>query len=331
MTITDIHTHYVPNAYLEWMRRSGEAHGRRLIKRDNGQLAILADAREIPLPALFYDVQARLDDMSKRRVDRHVVAPPPFLLHYDLPAEIGEELCRLLNDEALALSQQHAGKFVPMGVLPLQDIPRAIDELERITRLGFRSVEIGASVNDRELDDPALEPFWDAAERHDMLVFIHPVRPPGRDRMNDYHLFNLIGFLAETTLACGRLIFSGTLDRHPGVKVCLSHAGGMLPWVIGRFDHGFDSIDACSRNIGRPPSSYLPRFYYDTITHGAGQLKFLIEMVGAEQILMGSDFPFRIGDEDPVRHLEAAGLRARDLDLILRENAGRLLFPSQRS
>jgi aminocarboxymuconate-semialdehyde decarboxylase len=325
MTTIDIHTHYVPPAYLDWMRREGEPHRRQLLTRPDGRLTILADNREIPLPDLFYDVQPRLAAMAAARVACHVVSPPPFLFHYDLPAAVGDELCQLLNDEALALARRHPGKFVPMGALPLQDVDLSMRELARIAALGFRSLEIGASVNERELDDPALEPFWSEAERLGMLLFIHPVRPPGRARMNDYHLFNLIGFLAETTLACARLIFSGAMDRHPQLKICLAHAGGMLPWISGRFDHGFETIAACRKNIDRPPSAYLSRFYYDSISHGAEQLRFLASAVGAERMLLGSDFPFRIGDPDPVAHLEAAQLGSRQSALILGGNAAELL------
>ncbi|HSM41395.1 MAG TPA: amidohydrolase family protein [Afifellaceae bacterium] len=323
----DIHSHYIPPAYLDWTRGEGARHGRKLVEEADGQLTLLADARSIPVPAGFFDVETRLADMDGQGVDCQVVSPPPFLLHYDLAPDLAAELATLLNDEIAALVAQPGGRFLPMGTLPMQDTDRALSELERITGVhGMRSIEIGASVNGLELDDPGFAEFWSAMETSKLLVFIHPVAPPGRERMNDYHLFNLIGFLAETTLAAARLIFSGTLDRHPGLRICLPHAGGMLPWIAGRFDHGFETIAACRKDCAAPPSTYIERLYYDTISHGAAQLEFRADKVGPERILMGTDYPFRIGDMKPVEAVMAASaIGASGQRRILGTNAARLI------
>lgn len=326
----DIHSHYIPPAYLDWTRGEGAKHGRELVEEADGRLTLLADARSIPVPAGFFDIDTRLADMAAQGVDSQVVSPPPFLLHYDLAPDLAAELAVLLNDEIAALAARPGDRFLPMGTLPMQDGDRALQELERITGVhGMRAVEIGASVGGRELDDASLGAFWAAAEALGVLVFIHPVSPPGRSRMNDYHLFNLIGFLAETTLAAARLIFSGVLDRHPDLRICLSHAGGMLPWICGRFDHGFETIAACSRDCAAEPSSYLGRFYYDSISHGAAQLEFLADLVGPERILMGTDYPFRIGDMKPVETVRAAAAIGPDGQArIFGENAARLIGKS---
>ncbi len=309
----DVHTHYIPPAYLELVREEGNPYGRHVTKLPSGGPALYGDNRLIPLLEGFHSVEAKLADMKKQGVERHVLSPPPFLFHYDLPADRGLEVARFLNDEAHALATSRPDKFVGMATVPLQDPESAAGELERaVTKLGMRSVEIGASAGERELDDPALAPFWETAERLGALVLIHPIRPPGRERMGDFYLFNLIGFLVETTLAAARIIFAGVLDRYPALRLCLSHAGGMALWIQGRFDHGFRALPACQGIIERPPSEYLKRMYFDTITHRPEALRYVADIVGADHILMGTDYPFAVADFDPLKTVEGIPGLAED-------------------
>ena len=304
--IIDLHSHYIPPAYLELVREEGNPYGRHVTKLPTGEPALFGDNRLIPLLEGFHDVAVKIKDMKKQGVEKQVVSPPPFLFQYDLPDSLGAEMARLLNDEAHDLERSRPGSFVAMATVPLQNPEAAAAELDRVvTKLGMRSVEIGASAGERELDDPALSPFWETAERLGALVLIHPIRPPGRERMGDYYLFNLIGFLVETTLAAARMIFSGTLEKYPGLKLCLSHAGGMALWIQGRFDHGLRALPACQGIIERPPSEYLKRMYFDTITHSSEALRYVIEKVGADRIMLGTDYPFAVADFDPVGTVDA--------------------------
>ena len=260
-------------------------------------------------------------------MDHHVVSPPPFMFHYDLPVSQAEDLAQLYNDEAFALSRRHPDRFTPMATLPLQDTETAIRELQRVVaEHGVSSVEIGASVGEKELDDPVLLPFWEAAEELGVLVFIHPERPPGRERMGPYHLFNLIGFLTETTLAAARLIFSGVIDRVPRIKLCLAHAGGMALWIQGRLDHGLSTMEVCRENIDRPPSEYLKTFHYDTLTYQPEALRYVIDTVGADRVLLGTDYPFAIADPDPLATIGGVpGLSEAERTAICGGNAARML------
>lgn len=304
--IIDLHSHYIPPAYLELVREEGNPYGRHVTKLPTGEPALYGDNRLIPLLEGFHDVDVKIKDMKKQGVERHVVSPPPFLFQYDLPDSLGAEMAGLLNDEAHALEKSRPDNFVAMATVPLQNPEAAAAELDRVvTKLGMRSVEIGASAGERELDDPALSPFWETAERLGALVLIHPIRPPGRERMGDYYLFNLIGFLVETTLAAARMIFSGALEKYPDLKLCLSHAGGMALWIQGRFDHGLRALPACQGIIERPPSEYLKRMYFDTITHSSEALRYVIEKVGADRIMLGTDYPFAVADFDPVGTVDA--------------------------
>jgi aminocarboxymuconate-semialdehyde decarboxylase len=303
--ILDVHTHYIPPAYLDLVREKGNPWGRHRAVLPSGAPALFGDNRLIPMLEGFHDVDVKLADMKSQGVERHVVSPPPFLFHYDLPPAEGLEVSRLLNDEAHALEISHPESFTAMATVPLQDPEAAAEELGRaVTRLGMRSVEIGASAGERELDDPALAPFWEAAERHGALVLIHPIRPPGRERMGDFYLFNLIGFLVETTLAAARMIFAGVFDRYPDLRVCLSHAGGMALWIQGRLDHGWRELPPCQGIIQSPPSEYLRRMYFDTIAHRPEALRYVADTVGADRILMGTDYPFAVADFDPLGTVE---------------------------
>ena len=304
--IIDLHSHYIPPAYLEIVREEGNPYGRHVTKLPSGEPALFGDNRLIPLLAGFHDVDVKIQDMEKQGVEKQVVSPPPFLFQYDLPDSPGAEMARLLNDEAHALEKSRPESFVAMATVPLQNPEAAAAELERaVTKLGMRSVEIGASAGERELDDPALSPFWETAERLGALVLIHPIRPPGRERMGEYYLFNLIGFLVETTLAAARMIFSGALEKYPDLRLCLSHAGGMALWIQGRFDHGLRALPACRGIIERPPSEYLKRMYFDTITHSPEALRYVIERVGADRVMLGTDYPFAVADFDPLGTVDA--------------------------
>ena len=299
--IVDMHTHYIPAAYLEALQRDDNPFGLRVGKLPSGRPALLGDNRAISLLDGFHDIDAKIADMDRLGLGRHVVSPPPFLFRYELPIERGLESARLFNDEAHALAAGRPDRFAAMAAVPMQDPEAAAGELERAAgRLGMRSVEIGASAGTRELDDPALIPFWEVAERLGVLVFIHPIRPPGRDRMQDYYLFNLIGFLVETTVAACRMIYGGVLDRFPNLRVCLAHAGGMAIWIQGRLDHGLRVLPACQGVIKNPPSEYLKRFYFDTVTHRPEALRFVADAVGADRLLMGTDYPFEVADFDPL-------------------------------
>lgn len=324
--IVDLHTHYIPPAYLEWVGKKNNPLGVRLDKLPSGRPALAADNRLIPLLDGFHDVEVKLADIRKQGLDRQVVSPPPFLFHYDLPAQVGAESSRLLNDEAAALQRRHPDRFVAMATVPLQDPEAAAAELERVHGLGMRSVEIGARAGERDLDHPSLAPFWAAAERLGMLVCIHPVSPPGRERMKEYYLFNLIGFLVDTTVAAGRLIFAGVLDRFPGLRICLAHAGGMAVWIQGRFDHGFRVLHQCQGVIHRPPSEYLKGMFFDTITHRPEAVRYVADAVGADRLLMGTDYPFAVKESDPVGFVASVpGLTEEERAAIRGGTACRLL------
>jgi aminocarboxymuconate-semialdehyde decarboxylase len=184
---------------------------------------------------------------------------------------------------------------------------------------------IGTHVRGRNLDDPALEPFWSTAARLGAFIFIHPHGGAGAERLGSYYLKNLVGLPFETTIAGASLVFGGVLERHPDLKICLSHGGGFLPYQAGRFRHGFDVRPEAKVALKGSPEASIARLHYDTILHAKPTLEFLIASAGADHVLLGSDYPFDMGNPDCVARIEALAIPPADRDLILGGYADRLL------
>jgi len=243
-----------------------------------------------------------------------------------MEADESLEFARWLNDrfaEAVAL---HPRRFVALASLPMQDSQKAAAELERaMTRLELRGVEIGSNINGRYFDDPSLDPFWEAAQSLNALIFVHPQQVVGAERMKDYNLANLIGNPTDTSLAMAKCIFGGVLERFPRLKFVLAHAGGFLPYTWGRLDRGYRIQNSSISKIAKAPGEYVKLFYFDTITHSAMALEYLVANFGADHVLLGSDYPYDMGDPEPVETLRGTKIGAREREQITGANACRLL------
>lgn len=330
MTI-DFHAHVVPAPYLELVR-CGEVPGVRVERSGGGEALAVSDggdggpvAQRIPLTPAYLDPAARLAAMDRAGVDVQVLSAVQFMYHYWLDAPAGARLARVSNDGIIAMACEAPSRFVAMATVPLQEPGLAVAELERVHARSVRSVEIGTHVAGEPLDVPGLEPFWTRAEALGTVVFVHPYAPLGRDRLGSYYLRNTLGNPFETAVAVSRLVFGGVLERHPGLRFVLAHGGGALPWVIGRLDAGHAVDAGCRARGARRPSHYLRRLWYDTITHDVPALEYLVARVGASQVVLGSDYPFEIGDLDPVRTVEKLGVDRGDREAILGGNAAELL------
>jgi aminocarboxymuconate-semialdehyde decarboxylase len=260
-----------------------------------------------------------------------VASLPPFLLRHDLPATDAIDYCRLMNDGLAAAAAGSAGRIHVLAAVPLQDPAAAAREVARaVEELGCLGAVIATNVAGRvELDDPSLSPFWAVAEALGALVFIHPHDVAGVSRMRDYHLRNLVGNPLETTLGASRLIFGGVLDRHPGLRVLLAHGGGSLPWLTGRLDRGFQVRTEC-RTTSQTPSRWAARFLYDTVLFDPRAVRMLVDAVGAHRVVLGSDFPFDMGDPDAVSTVERALDDPEARREVLSGNADRILAAHNR-
>ncbi|MGE5640959.1 MAG: amidohydrolase family protein [Clostridia bacterium] len=279
--------------------------------------------------ARLSDIALRLKEMDKAGIDIQAVSPaPPQMYHWAEPG-LGQELARMVNTRLAEIVAAHPDRFVALGSVPLQDAGLAVQELEYVVKkLDFRGVEIGGNVNGRNLTDPALglEKFFAKAEELGIVVFIHPGGFTQAERLTEHYFNNVIGNPLETTVAASYLIFDGVMDRHPKLKVVLPHGGGYLAHYWARMDHAWKARPDCRLKIGKRPSSYLEKFYFDTITFDHAMLRQQIDRFGAGHTLLGTDYPFDMGVENPVAFIaKTPRLTANERRLIEGANAAKLL------
>lgn len=320
----DIHAHYFPEAYLELVGGEGASAGGLYRRAPEGwTIGAPGMPPTAPLPDKFIDLRQRLADMDAQGVQVHALSLTTPMVYW-ADGALGERLSRAFNDGASAAHLAHPGRFVGLAMLPMQDPERALRELGRARGLpGIRGVYCGTNINGTDLSEPGLLPVWKAIEAAGLPVFLHPLQTVGGARMK-YYMSNFIGNPVDTAIAAGHLIFGGVLDACPRLEVNLPHAGGVLPILIGRFDHGAARRPE-TRHLTRKPSEYLRRFTYDTIAHSPEIMRFVISMVGADRILLGSDYCYDMGYERPVQVVDALGLSATDRVAILGGTAARLL------
>jgi aminocarboxymuconate-semialdehyde decarboxylase len=235
----------------------------------------------------------------------------------------------MVNDRLAEIVATWPERFVALGTVPLQQVDLAVAELERcVKELGLRGVEINPSVNGMDLTDPQLklEKFFAKAQALDVVIFMHPIGFTQGARLVDHYFNNVIGNPMETTIAASHLIFDGVMQRHPKLKIVLPHAGGYLAHYWARMDHGYRARPDCRTVIKRPPSSYLGKMYFDTITFDPGMLRLMIDRFGPGHVLLGTDYPYDMGEEDPLALIGSVrGLKRAEKDMIEGGNAARLL------
>ena len=279
-----------------------------------------------PLEARFFDLPARLRSMDRQGVEVQALSLTIPMVYW-ADGEVGHRLARAFNDGASEAHTRHPDRFVGCATLPMQDPPRAAQELERASGLpGIRAVYLGTNVNGRDLSDPAFFPIFERCQALGLPVLLHPITVIGGGRLQAYYLQNLLGNPFDTAVAAAHLVFGGVLDRLPRLQVCLPHAGGALPYLVGRLRHGQRVRPEARKAARRPVPAYLRRFSYDTISHDPRALRYLIDTVGADRVVLGSDFCFDMGYKRPVQVVTGLrGIRQADHALILRANARKLL------
>ncbi|MGQ5635000.1 MULTISPECIES: amidohydrolase family protein [unclassified Streptomyces] len=323
----DVHAHVLlpeVDALVEGL--PGLAEAKALDARRNGPAALAVSGpmvrARIPL---LTDVTARLAAMDTQGVVVQLVSPSPSHYHYWTDEETAEKLCRLANEATAAHCSAAPDRLRGLGLVPLQHPDRMVGALDHALRQGLAGVEISSHAPGRELSDPAYEPFWARAEETGAVVFLHPFGCTLDERLDRWYLSNTVGQPTENAVALSHLIFSGVLDRHPGLKVIAAHGGGYLPTHIGRSDHAWSARSDAGAGCAHPPSSYLKRLYFDSLVHDPHVLRELVRAAGAGRVLLGSDFPFDMGADDPVAALRAAGLPDADFDAVRGGNATTLL------
>jgi aminocarboxymuconate-semialdehyde decarboxylase len=317
----DLHCHFIPPALLQRISDEGPLHGVRLT--GDGKVEFAGRSATQLMPDGMLDLEERVAWMDAQEVDVQVLSAWIDFSAYALDPADGAWLARSLNELTMEAIGDRSDRFRAMAAVPLQAPDAAARELRHaMEELGMVAVEIATSIAGRELDDPSLEPFWTAAEQLDVLVLVHPYASIGSDRLTRYFLSNIVGNPAEETAAAAHLIYGGVLEAHPGLRVCLTHGGGFLPYQIGRQDRGFESVPGLTASrLGALPSTLLRRFYYDSVVHSPESLQFLAERVGADRVVLGSDYPFPMGDPEPVATVRAAGFDETTTRAVLGGNA----------
>jgi len=273
-----------------------------------------------------WDLERRLQDMAASKVDVQVLSVCPQTFVYAQPPALAAAFARIQNEQLAKLVKAHPDRFHAIGTLPMQAPKLAADELRHaVSKLGLRGAQIGSNVAGKNLDDPELEPVWATAAELDAFILLHPINVAGVDRLSSYYLNNLIGNPLDTTIAAACLVFSGVLERHPTLKICLSHGGGFVPYQAGRFLHGWHVRKEPKNKLPKPPTESLGRFYFDTIVHSKDVLEFLVGNAGVDRVLLGSDYPFDMGMPDGVLQVRGLPIPAGDQASILGGRAKALL------
>jgi aminocarboxymuconate-semialdehyde decarboxylase len=321
----DIHAHYFPQTYLDLFNSEGQRYNAEFRMTEQGFFFKTPAESNGPLPAKFIDLKQRLADMDTQGVAVQALSLTGPMVYW-AEGEFSHKLAITWNDAAVAAHQANPDRFVVLAILPMLDPDRAIDELNRVSKLpGVRGVYMGTNIEGRDLDDPLFEPIFTRIEALGLPVFLHPLPPIlGGKRLQTLSLTNLLAYPLDTTVAASHLIFGGVLDRHPNLLIVLPHAGGALLNIVGRLDHGWNMIPA-AKHSAQTPSAYLHRFMYDTIAHSKPLMEFIISQVGVERIMMGSDYCFPVGYDRPVENVEELRLTPEQRKMILGGTAAKIL------
>jgi aminocarboxymuconate-semialdehyde decarboxylase len=298
----DCHAHFLPDAFVATLSERGLADAQKkagVLDLERTVCGYAAARTRLPYFPLLYDVEQRVALAELQGIDRQILCLPPFYFAYGAAPELATEICRAGNDALAAVVERAPGRFAAFATVPLQSPADAVAELRRaVEELGHWGVEIGSSVAGAPLDDPALDVFWAACCELDVPVFMHPHHELGGERAAAYYLGNLFGNPSETGLIAARLIFAGVFERFPRLNMILAHGGGTLAYIAGRLDHGY-RVRPETKTLPKPPSAYLSRLYFDTITHDDALLAYLVGRVGAGRVVVGTDRPFDMGIDDP--------------------------------
>ena len=263
------------------------------------------DMQQIPLvmPKLV-SLEARAADMDRQRVDMQVISPIPFQYYYWTDPSLGAALARLQNDEIAALAASN-DRFAAMAALPLQDAQASVGELRRcVLEHGIRAFIISSWIDGVELSDRRFDPVWEEAVRHKASLFVHPVGFNDGSRLIPHFMHNAVGQPLEEQIAITHLIFGGVLDRHPGIRFVIAHGGGYFPYYVGRMDHAWEVRPELRKQIARRPSEYLRELWYDTVVFRPDALEYLVNLAGADKVMLGTDYPFDMAEADPVGLIE---------------------------
>tara|TARA_B100001029_G_scaffold178429_1_gene185173 strand:- start:703 stop:1722 length:1020 start_codon:yes stop_codon:yes gene_type:complete len=313
----DIHTHIIPENLNQITNSFDDPRFLKLEPENENSASLLKNNilfRKINCNC--WDPQQRILECDSSNVDIQVLSTIPVLFSYWANIKEGLKLSEFLNDHIAKICSMYPNKFLGLGTIPMQDTDKAIIEMDRcMNQLDFCGIQIGSNINGDNLSDKKFHPIFEYAEQIDCSIFVHPWEMMGQTDLNKYWLPWLVGMPAETSRAICSIIFGGILEKYPKLKFAFAHGGGAFPFTVGRIDQGFKvRPDLCAVDNGALPSSYLKHFYIDSLVHDEDTMLFLINKLGENQIALGSDYPFPLGEYYPGKLIEEM-----DISLLIKE------------
>lgn len=319
----DLHSHFFPLDAFQKAEKYSESAPKVVV--ENGQYSVVSrGGSRGNLSQGAYNVEARIRDLDAMGIDIQALSPSPVLLFYWDRPDSAAYFSRLQNEAIQKVVQAYPRRFVGFGTVPLQSIPQAVAIAEEAKGLGLRGLEIGTSVEDKPLDDSEFDAFYDAAQRLDLLLFVHPIEGEAAEREDATGgmLGNVLGFPYKTTLMIERMILKGIFEKYPNLRLCLAHGGGLLPYNIWRLDHAYSQRAQLRKSIPWRPSQYLRQMLFDSIVHSPVALQFLIQVVGPDRVVIGTDYPMGMGDREAVsKIMSLSSISAEERAQILGTNA----------
>lgn len=327
MSRIDCHAHILPRDWPALHERYGDPRWPRLEHVDACSARIMiGDEVFRKVTDQLYAVERRLADMDETGVDRQLLSTVPVMFSYWAEPARGRELARYLNEHLATVAREHPDRFAALGTVPLHDPEMAIAELERcMGEWGMAGVEIGTNIAGIDLDDPRFFPFFERAAELGAIVFVHPWQVVAASRLTQYYFLYTVAMPSETAFAVGALLFGGVLERLPGLRLLFAHGGGSVPLIIGRMERGWEVWEPAREHLSVRPSEALRSCFFDSVTWDEASLELLVRRVGADRVVLGSDYPFLMGEERSGELLSRTVLTTDEQAAILGGNAERLL------
>lgn len=296
----DIHSHVIPARIVDQIALCPQEFAARIEGEPHARKVIHEQGYVYPLFAEFHDPEAKLEAMDRKGIDISVISPAPPMFYYWAEVDLALKAARLVNDGIADMVAVNPARLRGMATIPLQHPDAAIDEMERVVREhGFKAIEIGTSVEGVQLAEQKFRPILRRAQELGIFVFAHPYYVGAKQGLENYYLTNLIGNPLDTTVMLANLMYSGALDELEDLRICLAHGGGFAPYQIGRLAHGHLVRPEARRNSSSSPKQLLRRLYFDSLVFDPEALRYLIDLVGADHVCIGTDAPFDMGDEHP--------------------------------
>jgi len=302
----DMHSHVIPERVVAALAASPAEFAARVEGEGAGRKVVHEQGYRYPLHREFHDAEAKLEAMDRKGIDVSVISPAPPMFYYWAQLELAIKAARLVNDGIADMVAKNPARLRGMATIPVQHPDAAVDEMERVVREhGFKAVEVGTSIEGAQLAEPRFRPVLRRAQELGVFLFAHPYYVGSKSGLECYYLTNLIGNPLDTTVMVANLMYSGALDELQALRILLAHGGGFTPYQIGRLVHGHKVREEARVNTGTSPRELLRRFHFDSLVFEPEALRYLIDLVGADRVCIGTDAPFDMADEDPRRTIAA--------------------------